>query len=116
MSCFEWIFKELDRKKNKIMDGYSRNENLKKSISCSKALICFITKEFKKDKQRIEHCDIASNENKIMYAAVKKGVRLGKFKKYPWRKIEYFETEEDLKKIMDIFTVDYRWIQNSGGA
>ena len=116
MSCFEKIFTEIEWKKSKITDEYIENEKIKEYLRNSEIVVFFITKAFVKDKQRREHCDIACNENKVMYAAVKKGTRWNKFKKYPWRKIEYFETGDDLKKIMKIFYKDYKWIKTSGGA
>ena len=116
MGCFEKIFNEYERKKNKSMDKYVKDEAFKKSIYKSEVIVCFITKNFVKDKHRIEHCDIACKKNKVMYAAVKKGTRWNKFKKYPWRKIVYFETEDELKATIRYFYKDYMWIKTSGGV
>ena len=116
MGCFEKIFNELERKKNKLTDENVENERIKKCLHEGAVVVCFITKEFIKDKHRIEHCDIACEKNKVMYAAVKKGTRWNKFKKYPWRKIVYFETEDELKTAIRYFRKDYMWIKTSGGV
>lgn len=111
MSCWERILHfVLQAEKDKMKHQYIMNNIEKKDV-----LLAFITKNFIKEKFRWEETQLAVEKNKIMYAIVKKGTRLKKYKKLPWRKIYYFKNQEELMMIMHKIQEDLRWIVASGG-
>jgi hypothetical protein len=67
-----------------------------KIIRSSTAFIATITKTFVKSDKCFKECQIADLFQKPMYALVMKGVKLGRFEQFPWRKIY------DLKDLSEI--------------
>ena len=106
----------IEQKTDEIIRSHIYNEHVKKSIRDSKIMVCFITESFMRDRRRKEHCDIAMEQNKIMYAVVKRGTRWRKFRKYPWRKIVYYDDESEIYRVMDELIKDANWIKTSGGV
>lgn len=116
MTCFERIILNKQQRLEEQRKRQMKHEWIKQSISSKKALICFITKKFMKQAERREECDLAESLNTIMYAAVKKGTRWRKFKKYPWRKIYYYGCKEDITAIMSDIFKDISFYRRTGGS
>ena len=115
MSCFEKIILNMQQKLAEEQRERVKHEYILRSIHSQKVLVCFITKKFVKQRGRREECDLAMSLNKLMYAAVKKGTRWNRFKKYPWRQVYFYECKDDIARIMRDVYSDMNFYLKTGG-
>ena len=115
MTCFDRILLNLQQKLVEKQKQQLKHEWIKRNIKSQKVFICFITKRFVRQAKRREECDLAESLNRLMYAAVKRGTWWRKFKKYPWRKVYYFDCKEDLEHIMRDIYADMNFYLKAGG-
>ena len=76
------------------------SEQEKQTIKRGKLLIALINPKFVEDEKNYEICQYAASQNKLMYAIVKENTKCEKFKTFPWRKVYYYTSIDDLSDIL----------------